>query len=411
MKILQVNCVYRKGSTGKIVYDIHEELQKRGVSSVVCYGRGNVINEPYVYKFCSELEAHISHVFALLGGLQYAASPMATRKLKQIIQREQPNVVHLHCINGFCVDIFQLLRFLAKQKIKTVVTHHAEFFYTGNCGHALNCKKWISKQGCYSCHDLRGTTGSRTIDNTHRSWILMHEAFSLFDSDKLHLTAVSPWVVERSNMSEVLKKYPCTCVMNGVDTAVFHYEKVTTDILSKKDWGDYKDYVLHVTASFSTDAKSLKGGRYIVQLARRMPEQLFVVVASQVLAVENIPENVKIWCKANGQKELAALYAGAKATILVSERETFSMVTAESLCCGTPVVGFMAGGPESIAIAAYTKFVEYGNVEQLCQALQSVLANEWDKEVIAAESKKCYDRKVMTEGYLSIYKKLIHDGK
>lgn len=411
MKILQVNCVYRKGSTGKIVYDIHEELQKRGVSSVVCYGRGSVINEPYVYKFCSELEAHISHVFALLGGLQYAASPMATWKLKQIIQREQPNVVHLHCINGFCVDIFQLLRFLAKQKIKTVVTHHAEFFYTGNCGHALNCKKWISKEGCSSCHDLRGATGSRTIDNTHSSWKLMHEAFSLFDTDKLHFTAVSPWVVERSNMSEVIKRYPCTCVMNGVDTALFHYVKDAMAVLPTKEWGNYKDYVLHVTASFSTDAKSLKGGRYIVQLACRMPEQLFVVVASQVLAVENIPENVKIWGKANGQKELAALYAAAKATVIVSERETFSMVTAESLCCGTPVVGFKAGGPESIAIAAYSKFVEYGNVEQLGQALQNVLVKEWDKEVIANEGKKCYAREVMTEGYMNVYKQLIHDEK
>ncbi len=34
------------------------------------------------------------------------------------------------------------------------------------------------------------------------------------------------------------------------------------------------------------------------------------------------------------------------------------MVTAESLCCGTPVVGFTAGGPESIAIDAFSNFVE-----------------------------------------------------
>ena len=59
----------------------------------------------------------------------------------------------------------------------------------------------------------------------------------------------------------------------------------------------------------------------------------------------------------------------------------------------------------------YTKFVEYGEVEQLCQSLQNVLANEWNKEGIAYESKNCYAREVMTEGYINVYKKLINNDK
>lgn len=411
MKILQVNCVYRKGSTGKIVNDIHTELQLRKIDSVVCYGRGDRMNEQNVYKFCSEIEANFSHFFANLGGLQYASAPFATWHLERIIIKEQPDIVHLHCINGFCVNIYRLLRFLAKRKIKTVVTHHAEFFYTCNCGHSLYCKKWMTNDGCHSCHDLQGATGSRTIDNTHRSWKLMREAFASFDEDKLHFTAVSPWVVGRSMMSDVLKKYPCTCVMNGVDTSVFHYVEDAMSGLQDKFPIGYKYYILHVTAFFSTDEKSLKGGRYIVQMARMMPERLFVVVASEVRETNNLPSNILLWGRANGQKELAALYSAAKATVIVSERETFSMVTAESLCCGTPVVGFKAGGPESIALPKYTKFVEYGEVEQLCQSLQNVLANEWNKEGIAYESKNCYAREVMTEGYINVYKKLINNDK
>ena len=38
------------------------------------------------------------------------------------------------------------------------------------------------------------------------------------------------------------------------------------------------------------------------------------------------------------------------------------MVTAESLCCGTPVVGFKAGAPEQIAIKEFSEFVEYGDL-------------------------------------------------
>ena len=411
MKILQVNCVYRKGSTGKIVYDIHTELLQQGISSVVCYGRGKAIKEKNVYKFCTETEANFSHLFANLGGLQYASAPFATWKLERIITRDKPDVVHLHCINGFCVNIYQLLRFLAKNKIKTVVTHHAEFFYTGNCGHSLYCNKWMTYEGCNSCHDLRATTGSRTIDNTHRSWKLMREALASFDEDKLHFTAVSPWVVERSMMSNVLKRYPCTCVMNGVDTSVFRYVKNGIDSLHSKHPNESKDFILHVTAFFSTDEKSLKGGRYIVQLARMMPEQLFVVVASEVLEIENLPSNILLWGRANGQKELAALYSAAKATVIVSERETFSMVTAESLCCGTPVVGFVAGGPESIAIPQYTRFVKYGKVDLLRKSLQDFITLKWNKETIAEDSKRIYAREVMTKNYINVYKQFIDDEK
>ena len=55
MKILQVNCVYKTGSTGKIVYDIHQYLCDQGLESVVCYGRGNVSVELNVHKGCSEV--------------------------------------------------------------------------------------------------------------------------------------------------------------------------------------------------------------------------------------------------------------------------------------------------------------------------------------------------------------------
>ena len=52
MKVLHVNCVYKKGSTGKIVNDIHVELKKQNIESVVCYGRGDEIKDSNVYKFC-----------------------------------------------------------------------------------------------------------------------------------------------------------------------------------------------------------------------------------------------------------------------------------------------------------------------------------------------------------------------
>ncbi|MGL5255455.1 MAG: glycosyltransferase family protein [Proteocatella sp.] len=101
MKVLQVNCVYKNGSTGKIIYDTHNELKQRGIQSVVCYGRGQKISEANVYKTSSEIFSKFNALRSRLTGLQYNGSFFATNKLINIIKNEKPDVVHLHCINGW----------------------------------------------------------------------------------------------------------------------------------------------------------------------------------------------------------------------------------------------------------------------------------------------------------------------
>ena len=118
MKVLQVNCVYKKGSTGKIAYDIHKELLDRGQESVICYGRGEIIQEPFVYKTCSELYSKANHLWSWITGLMYGGLFFSTNKLIGIIKKENPDIVHLHCLNGYFVNIYRLISWLKKNKIK-----------------------------------------------------------------------------------------------------------------------------------------------------------------------------------------------------------------------------------------------------------------------------------------------------
>lgn len=84
------------------------------------------------------------------------------------------------------------------------------------------------------------------------------------------------------------------------------------------------------------------------------------VVAGNVTTKIEMPDNVILLGKVTNQELLAKYYSMANLTILTSQFETFSMVCAESLCSGTPVVGFKAGAPEQISIQQYSEFVEYG---------------------------------------------------
>ena len=232
----------------------------------------------------------------------------------------------------------------------------------------------------------------------------MNNAFSYFDPNKLIVTAVSPWLAERAKQSAILRKRPVEYVPNGVDTDIFHY-KGTKHLIGIEH---YDNVVLFVSAYFGTEEDDLKGGSYLIQIANCMPKIKFVVVASQIAkGLPPLPSNIQIWGKAKDQVELAQLYSEADVSIVLSRRETFSMVTAESLCCGTPVVGFKAGGPESIALATYSEFVDYGNVNAMKDSIFRWLKSEHDKNLISAEAADAYSKENMANCYMQIFNKMV----
>ena len=397
MKILQVNCVYKVGSTGKIVADIHNGLLARGIDSVVCYGRGTVIREPGVYKTCSELYAKFNNLMSRFTGIMYGGCWVSTWRLISIIKKEKPDIVHLHCINGYFVNVYRLIQWLKDNHIKTVLTLHAEFMYTANCGHALECEKW--RTGCGSCPRRWKETKSLFLDGTAQSWMRMKKAFEGFETD-CAVVSVSPWLRERAKQSPILEKFYHVTVLNGLDTDVFRPQDGGNlpERFGLKD----RKVVLHVTAAFSLDRNHFKGGWYVAELARRMPEVTFVVIGSREKDLD-LPENVLNIGRVENQDELAVGYSAADVTLLTSKKETFSMVVAESLCCGTPVVGFKAGAPEMIALPEYSAFVEFGDVDALQEQVQKMLLRD---KTDAQEAQHSYSKECMCENYYRYYEEL-----
>ena len=95
MKVLQVNNVYKKGSTGKITFDIHKGLLNKGVESIVCYGRGKVVNEKGIYKTCPEWYAKLNNLITRFTGVMYGGCFFSTNKLIRVIKKEKPDIVHI----------------------------------------------------------------------------------------------------------------------------------------------------------------------------------------------------------------------------------------------------------------------------------------------------------------------------
>lgn len=406
---MQVNCVYKTGSTGKITYDIHTGLQEKGIDSIVCYGRGERVNELGAYKICGEFYSHVNHFIARLSGVLYGGCYISTGRLISIIKKEKPDIVHLQCINGYFVNIYKLLSWLGCNRIRTVVTLHAEFMYTGGCGHSIDCNQWSTCKGCghsSACPRYRSDMKSYFFDRSATMWKRMKKAFESF-GDELIITSVSPWLMERASRSSIMNNKKHCVVLNGLDTKdVFkpYGDEAKLRLREELKIGNEK-VAFHATPSFNDNPGHIKGGYYVIELAKRMPEVKFVIAGSSKEGM-HIPNNMILLGKITDQKRLAALYSMADLTILASEKETFSMVTAESLCCGTPVVGFQAGGPELIALEEYSEFVEYKDIEGMEKAVERMLkANVNSKDV--AEKANIYSKEVMVERYTDVYMRLM----
>lgn len=396
MKIMQINCVYNKGSTGKIMFNIHNWLLKNEINAVICYGRGEKTTDENVYKTCSELYSKANNLWSRITGIMYGGLFFSTNKLISIIKKEKPNVVHLHCINGYFVNIYRLISYLKKSGIKTVLTLHAEFMHTANCGYALDCDKW--KSGCGNCPRLRQETKSYLIDGTHRSFAKMKKAFDGFEN--LTVASVSPWLMERAKQSPILAGKNHTVVLNGLDTSVFHI--YDTSELRKKHGITDEKIIFHATSIFNNDPNHIKGGYYIIELAKMMSDVKFIVAGNYKSDID-VPDNVILLGRVSDRTELAKYYSMADLTVIASKKETFSMVCMESLCCGTPVVGFLSGGPEGIFAKEYSDFVEYGNMQALCEKTREFLNVKFDKNKISEMSVKLFSQSNMAEKYFKLY--------
>lgn len=403
MKIMQVDVNYAFSSTGKIVADLVSGLNELGHTTSAFYGRGANSNLENVHKISSDFEVVLHALSTRLTGLTDGFSPLSTNRLIAHIESFKPDIIHLHDLHGYYLNIEDLVVYLKRKKIPTVWTFHCEFMYTGKCGYAFDCVKW--KTECDQCPRLNDYPQSLFFDFTNRMFLEKKKMFD--DFHLLHIVSPSEWLADRIRQSIVGNK-KLSVIYNGIDTEIF-YKRSTSLIKSEFNIGDQ-----FVALSVGSDLlSSRKGGKWILELARRVFSKniLFIMVGVDQVP-KNIPNNVRIVHRINDQDLLAEYYSVADVLLLTSEKETFSMVSAESLACGTPIIGFDSGAPKEVALPGYGQFVSYADLN----ALESLLHAVKEGEVKFMSSNECinfarrrYSKNTMVDAYLRVYQSLLEN--
>ena len=285
----------------------------------------------------------------------YGGMHLSTSRIIRRIKKIDPDVIHLHCLNGYFVNIYRLIRWLKKSKYKVILTNHADFMLTSNCGYTEECDNWKTC-GCKGCKHVKEFNGKCSLNRTHAFYKRMYNAFKDYPKDKLVLTGVSPWLSSRIKESPIYSSYRVETVLNPVD------DYFLEDISIKKN----DKQILYVTPDFYDQTKS---GHYIFDIAHKLPDYHFIIVDAKEQEIDKLDNIEVIYHPSN--EILRELYHSSKCTLILSKRETFSMVALESIACKTPVIGFKNGGTESWL--GEGNFVEYGDIDSVVSKIKEPL--------------------------------------
>lgn len=384
MKILQINSVCGIGSTGKICTDIAEELVREGHECKIAYGRGKVPQKYKVYskKIGSNFNVILHGIESRMFDRHGYGSRYATKKFIKWVKEYDPDIIHLHNIHGYYINIELLFDYLKDSGKKVVWTLHDCWAFTGHCAYFsyAECEKW--KTECEKCSQLKEYPKCSFKGKVRGNF--RKKKMNFCNVPNLTIVTPSNWLKELVKYS-FLKEYHIEVINNGIDKSIF---KMRKELFDEKSKMDYKKIILGVASTWDRR----KGLEDFLKLNKIISQdyQIVLIGLSQT-QIEKLPSDIIGIKKTNNIQELVSWYSKAYVFINTTYEDNYPTVNLEAQACGTPVITYRAGGsPESVP---YSNIVEIGDVCAINEKLTDHLAiNE-----------KITSKKEMIKSYLQLY--------
>lgn len=399
MKVLMINSVCGIRSTGRICTDIADELMANGHECKIAYGREHV-PEKYAdiaVRIGTDWDVKLHGLKSRLLDRHGYGSKAATRKFIRWVKEYDPDVIHLHNIHGYYINIRVLFRYLKTCGKKIVWTFHDCWPFTGHCSYFSwsGCTQW-KDCACTECHNTKAYPKSAFMNRAKRNFAEKEKLFTQIPN----LTIVTPsaWLAGLVGES-FLREIPVEVIHNGVDLSAFSPEAGGTAL--EKYGLQGKKIVLGVASTWD----GRKGLRDFVKLSSLLPEEYRVVLVGLSQAqIEALPGNVTGIARTNNVQELAELYASAEVFCNPTYEDNFPTTNIEALACGTPVITYRTGGsPESLDETSGW-VLEKRDVQGIADTILKIQDRAAFRKCCAERGLR-FDKARMCRDYLEIYEK------
>ena len=320
------------GSTGGIMMKEHRELLAAGEESYAFWGRGREAEKPNEMKFASDAEVKLDVLQTRIDGKAGFHSKNATKRLLARLEEIQPDVVHLHNLHGYYVNVEMLFEWLAKHDCNVEWTLHDCWSFTGHCAHFtyVKCAQWQSHcaygEPCSQLH-----TYPKTFSKASCAWNFdaKKRVFNLVPTSRMKLITPSQWLADLVGES-FLKGYSIEVRHNTIDTSVF--KPTPSDFRERYGIGDR--FMILGVASPWTERKGLSD---FVRLTGVLDSDKYaiVLVGLSEKQIKKMPDSILGLVRTDSQYDLAKIYTAADVFVNPSIEETFGMTVAEANSCGT----------------------------------------------------------------------------
>ena len=396
MKILMINSVCGIRSTGRICTDLAQELERQGHTVKIAYGREEVPEEyqKYAVRIGNDFSVKVHGILARGYDAAGFGSKAVTRKFIDWVKKYDPDVIHLHNIHGYYINVEVLFEYLKECEKKIIWTLHDCWSFTGHSAFcdAAHCEKW--KKGCYDCPQIKEYPKAY-CDCSKRNWKRKKSCFTGVP----HLTIVTPsyWLAGLVKRS-FLKEYPVKVIHNGIDTSKFYpISNSFRQIYGLED----KIVLLGVASSWN----DLKGYSDFIRLSYMLSDEYrIVLVGLNKKQVRELPENIVGIQKTNSINELAYIYSSADMFVNLTYCDNYPTVNLEARACGLPVLTYNTGGSPESAGDKQVLIIEQGNIRELKKCIKKYAHKMTMRQTLTKEELKKIDKKSTVINYIKVYK-------
>lgn len=388
MKVLFINSVCGIGSTGRICTDLAQQLEAEGNEVKIAYGRNGTVPEQfqkYAVRIGSEWDVRFHGMKARLFDAMGLGSREATQKFIKWVEEFNPDIIHLHNIHGYYINIEILFKYLKTCGKKITWTLHDCWAFTGHCAYFdfYGCNKWIS--GCKGiCVCKKDYPASFLLSRAEQNYQIKKSLFTGINN----LTIVTPsqWLASLVKKS-FLSEYNVKVIHNGVNTDVF--KPTPSEIKSIYSIGN-KKIILGVASIWDRR----KGLETFIELSKQIEDDYkIILIGLNKEQIKKLPNTIIGIERTNSTKELAEFYSVADVFLNPTLEDNYPTTNIEAIACGTPVISYDTGGSGESAIF-YGSVVKKGDITAI---IQEIKRNEFKKQ-------ECYiDYRLSVKKYCELY--------